>query len=109
MAGDETDIREFSDPPPQAMVARLRTTRQASIPPASFAYHTVAADPDLVARKIAEPEIMVQWSIGGRRASNRRRRLVSWRACRCAEERGWLDASADHSQRSTRPPSTVSV
>ena len=63
MAGYETEIRAFSDPPPQAMVARLRTTREVGIPPASFAYHTAAADPDLVARKIAEPEIMVEWSI----------------------------------------------
>jgi len=45
------------------MVARLRTTREVGIPPASFAYHTAAADPDLVARKIAEPEMVVEWSI----------------------------------------------
>ena len=61
--GFQPEIRAFSDPPPQAMVARLRTTREVGIPPASFAYHTAAADPDLVARKIVEPEIMIEWSI----------------------------------------------
>ena len=96
--GFQPHIRAFSDPPPQAMVARLRTTREVGIPPASFAYHTAAADPDLVARKIAEPEIMVEWSIlwPARVQSEATARFLE-SARRCAEERGWLDASADDS------------
>ncbi len=96
--GFQPEIRAFSDPPPQAMVARLRTTREIGIPPASFACHTAAADPDLVARKIAEPEIMVEWSIlwPARIRSEATARFLE-SARRCAEERGWLDASADDS------------
>jgi DNA-binding transcriptional LysR family regulator len=96
--GFQPEIRAFTDPPPQAMVARLRTTREIGIPPASFAYHTAAADHDLVARKIAEPEIIVEWSIlwpASSRSEAAARFLESAR--RCAEERGWLDASADDS------------
>jgi hypothetical protein len=96
--GFQPEIRAFTDPPPQAMVARLRTTREIGIPPASFAYHTAAADPDLVARKIAEPEIIVEWSIlwPARARSEAAARFLE-SARRCAEERGWLDASADDS------------
>jgi DNA-binding transcriptional LysR family regulator len=36
-------IQAFADPPPQAMVARLRANRELGLPPASFAYHTAAA------------------------------------------------------------------
>jgi hypothetical protein len=80
------------------MVARLRTTHEVGIPPASFAYHTAAADPDLVARKIIDPEIMVEWSIlwPARVQSEATARFLE-SARRCAEERGWLDASADDS------------
>jgi DNA-binding transcriptional LysR family regulator len=96
--GFQPEIRAFSDPPPQAMVARLRTTHEVGIPPASFAYHTAAADPDLVARKIIDPEIMVEWSIlwPARVQSEATARFLE-SARRCAEERGWLDASADDS------------
>jgi len=96
--GFQPEIRAFSDPPPQAMVARLRTTREVGIPPASFAYHSAAADPDLVARKIAEPEITVEWSLlwPARARSEAAARFLE-SARRCAEEKGWLDASADDS------------
>jgi DNA-binding transcriptional LysR family regulator len=94
--GFHPEIRAFADPPPQAMVARLRTTREIGIPPASFAHHTAAAESDLVARKIAEPEITVEWSIlwSGRVQSESTARFVE-SARRCAEERGWLDPAAD--------------
>jgi hypothetical protein len=96
--GFQPEIRAFSDPPPQAMVARMRTTREVGIPPASFAYHTAAADPDLVARKIVEPEIMVEWSIlwPGARPIGGDGSFPGERAPLC-RERGWLDASADES------------
>jgi hypothetical protein len=51
-----------------------------------------------VARKIAEPEMVVEWSIlwpARVRSEAAARFLESTR--RCAEERGWLDASADDS------------
>ena len=90
--GFQPEIHAFADPPPQAMVARLRTTREIGIPPASFAYHTAAADPDLVARKITEPEITVEWSIlwPARIQSEATARFLE-SARRCAEERSWLD------------------
>jgi DNA-binding transcriptional LysR family regulator len=96
--GFQPQIRAFSGPPPQAMVARLRTTHEVGIPPASFAYHSAAADPNLVARKIAEPEITVDWSIlwPSRVQSEATVRFLE-SARRCAEERGWLEPSAGNS------------
>jgi hypothetical protein len=51
-----------------------------------------------VARKITEPEITVEWSIlwPARARSEATARFLE-SARRCAEERGWLDASADDS------------
>jgi DNA-binding transcriptional LysR family regulator len=97
-AGFQPQIRFFSDPPPQAMVARLRTTREVGLPPASFAYHTAAADPGLIARKIAEPGIMAEWSLlwRARGQSEATARLLE-SARRCAEESGWLGPSVDDS------------
>jgi len=108
--GFQPEIRAFTDPPPQAMVARLQTTREVGIPPASFAYHTAAADPDLVARKIAEPEMVVEWSIlwPARIRSEATARFLE-SARRCAEEKGWLHpfgpdhwTHLDHSQGGAR-------
>jgi hypothetical protein len=85
-------VRAFSDPPPQAMVARLRTTREVGLPPASFAYHTAAADSGVTARKITEPEIMVEWSVlwpARARSEAVARLLESTR--RCAEDNAWLE------------------
>jgi hypothetical protein len=80
------------------MIARLRTTREVGLPPAEFAYHTAPADPGLVARKIVEPEIMVEWSIlwPARGQSEATARLVE-SARRRAEESGWLDPSVEDS------------
>src|SRR5258708_3289032 len=50
------EIRAFAEPPPHAMVARLRATREVGLPPASFAFRAPAADPGLVARKIVHPD-----------------------------------------------------
>src|SRR5882672_12729549 len=61
--GFQPQVRTFSDPPPQAMVARLRTTHEIGLPPASFAYRTAAADPDIIARKIVQPNITIEWSM----------------------------------------------
>jgi DNA-binding transcriptional LysR family regulator len=90
-SGFQPRIRAFTDPPPQAMVARLRTTREVGLPPASFAYHSAAADPGVVARKIVQPEITAQWSIlwpAGAQSEAIARFLES--AHRCSDENGWL-------------------
>jgi hypothetical protein len=49
--------------PPQAMLARLHAGREVGLTPASFAFHAVQAAPDVVARRIVQPEILDEWSI----------------------------------------------
>jgi len=90
-SGFQPRVRAFTDPPPQAMVARLRTTREVGLPPASFAYHSAAADPGVVARKIVQPEITAQWSIlwPARAQSEAIVRFLE-SARRCSDENGWL-------------------
>jgi DNA-binding transcriptional LysR family regulator len=92
--GFQPQIRAFADPPPQAMVARLRTTREVGLPLQSFARHTAAADPGVVARKIVQPEITAEWSIlwPARGQSEAIMRFLE-SARRCSGENGWLDAS----------------
>jgi DNA-binding transcriptional LysR family regulator len=90
-AGFQPHIQSFNDPPPQAMVARLRANREVGVPPASFAYHTAAGDPGYVANRIIRPEIQMEWSILWSATSPSiavNRFLESVR--RCARERGWL-------------------
>ena len=99
--GFQPEIRAFADPPPQAMVARLRTTREVGLPPASFARHTAAGDPGMTAHKIVQPEITAEWSLLWPGAAlSRRRQDVSWRARAGARKSadGW-----------TRPPWTASA
>jgi len=90
-SGFQPQVRAFADPPPQAMVARLRTTREVGLPPASFAYHSAAADPGVVARKIVQPEITAQWFIlwPARAQSEAIVRFLE-SARRCSDENGWL-------------------
>lgn len=91
-SGFQPQVRAFTDPPPQAMVARLLTTREVGLPPASYAYYTAAADPGVVARKIVLPEIMAEWSIlWSERAQSEAIARFLESARRCSEERGWLD------------------
>jgi len=94
-AGFQPRVQTFADPPPQAMVARLRATREVGLPPASFAFHAGAAEPGIVARRIVEPEILLEWTIlwaAHARSVAIARLLESAR--RCAEENGWLPRSA---------------
>ena len=93
--GFQPDIRAFADPPPQAMVARLRTTREVGLPLESFARHTAAGDPGITARKLVEPEIMAEWSLlwPVRGQSEATERFLE-SARRCSKERGWLDPQA---------------
>ena len=92
-SGFQPKVRTFADPPPQAMVARLRTTREVGLPPASFADYTAAADPDIAVRRIAQPEIRVEWSIlwsAHDESAAVTRFLESAR--RCSEEGSWLSS-----------------
>jgi DNA-binding transcriptional LysR family regulator len=93
-SGFQPQVKTFANPPPQAMIARLRTTHEVGLPPASFAYHTAAADPRMVARKIIEPEILIEWSIlwPARTPSEAIMRFLE-SVRRCAEESGWLAGS----------------
>jgi DNA-binding transcriptional LysR family regulator len=90
-SGFQPRIRSFIDPPPQAMLARLRTTQEVGVPPASFASYTAAADSGLAACRIVEPEIRVEWSVlwSARAQSAAVRRFLE-SAQRCARENGWL-------------------
>ena len=45
------------------MLARLHAGREVGLPPASFAFHAAAAEPDLVALELVQPEILTEWSM----------------------------------------------
>ena len=92
-SGFQPQIRTFADPPPPAMVARLRTTHEVGLPPASFAFHAAAAQLGVVARTLVEPTISVDWSLvwAPRAQSGAIARLLE-SARRCAEENEWLGA-----------------
>jgi len=90
-SGFQPRVRTFTDPPPPAMVARLRATREVGLPPASFAFHAAAAEPGVVARKIVQPEIPVEWSIlWAARAQSAAIARCLESARRCSEKNGWL-------------------
>ena len=95
-SGFQPRVKTFTDPPPQAMVARLRATREVGLPPAAFAVHAAAAEPGVAARKIVQPEIRVVWSIlwAARTQSAAVARFLE-SARRCSEENGWLLSSHD--------------
>src|SRR6476646_11918534 len=95
-SGFQPRIRTFADPPPQAMVARLRATDEVGLPPASFAFHAAAAQLGVVARTLVEPPISVDWSLvwASRAQSGAIARLLE-SARRCSEENGWLLMSAE--------------
>jgi DNA-binding transcriptional LysR family regulator len=93
-AGFQPRVRTFSDPPPQAMVARLRRTREVGLPPASFAFHAAAAQFGVLARTLVEPTISVDWSLvwAGRTRSEAIARFLG-SARRCSVENSWLSGS----------------
>ena len=95
-SGFQPRIRTFADPPPQAMVARLRATHEVGLPPASFAFHAAAAQLGVVARTLVEPTMSVDWSLvwASRAQSGAIARLLE-SARRCSEESGWLRVSTE--------------
>jgi DNA-binding transcriptional LysR family regulator len=89
--GFQPRVNAFADPPPQAMVARLQATQEVGLPPASFAVHSAAAEPGVVARKLIKPEILMEWSIvWAERARSQAISRFLESARRCSEENGWL-------------------
>jgi DNA-binding transcriptional LysR family regulator len=95
-AGFQPRVKTFADPPPQAMVARLRATHEVGLPPASFALHAAAAQLGVVARTLVEPTISVDWSVvwASRAQSAAIVRLLE-SARRCSDENGWSHGAAD--------------
>jgi len=92
-AGFQPRVEAFTDPPPQAMLARLQTGREVGLPPASFAFHAAAAETGLIARRIVEPEIVAEWSIlWAERAQSAAIARFLESARRCAEEHDWLSS-----------------
>ncbi len=91
------------------MVARLLATREVGLPPASFAFHAAAAEPGVVARKIVQPEIPVEWSIlwAARAQSAAIARFLE-SARRCSEENGWLLLSDEMTSAEVNAPSPSS-
>jgi DNA-binding transcriptional LysR family regulator len=95
-SGFQPQVKTFANPPPQAMVARLRATREVGLPPASYALHAGAAEPGIVTRTVAKPGVIAEWSIlwaAREQPSTIARFLESAR--RCAEENAWLHQDAD--------------
>ena len=89
-AGFEPRVTAFPNPPPQATLARLPAGREVSLAPASFGIPAAAAEPGVLARELAPPGILVEWSILWReraRSAAITRFLDSAR--RCAAENGW--------------------
>jgi DNA-binding transcriptional LysR family regulator len=92
-SGFQPRIKAIRNAPPQAMLARLHAAREVGLTPASFAFHAVQADPDVVARRIIQPEILEEWSIvwPARSESAAITRVLDT-ARQCATENGWLPA-----------------
>jgi DNA-binding transcriptional LysR family regulator len=90
-AGFEPRVTVFPDPPLAAMVARLPAGREVCFATASFAKNATAGEPGILAREIAQPGILAEWSIlwPARGQSAAITRFLD-SARRCARENNWL-------------------
>jgi DNA-binding transcriptional LysR family regulator len=110
-SGFQPRVRAFTDPPPQAMVARLQATREVGLPPASFAFHAAAAEPrrrrsqDRPAR---DPGGVVD-PVGRARPIRSDRALPRARATMLRGERLAVLVGRNDQCRSQRPESVVSL
>jgi DNA-binding transcriptional LysR family regulator len=97
-AGFQPRVTAYERPPVHAMLGRLQAGREVCPAPGSFAFHAAAAEPGIVARKLAEPEITAEWSIlwPARAESVSIDRFLE-SARRCAYENGWLRQIPAHS------------
>ena len=104
-SGFEPRIVSYADPPPQAMLARLHAGREVGLPPASLAFHAAAADSGIIARKLAQPGILAEWSIlwPARSQSAAITRFLD-SARRCADENNWLRPSDKPTSAATEAP-----
>ena len=105
-AGFEPRVTTFPDPPPGAMVARLPAGREICLAPVSFALHAAAAEPNVLARTIAQPGIQAEWSIlwpARARSAAIARFLDSAR--RCALENNWLRSPDQPTNAASEAPS----
>jgi len=93
-SGFQPRIQAFSDPPVNAMLARLSAGREVGLTPASFAFHAAEAGSGIVAREIVEPAIPVELSImWPAPAPSAAIRSFLDSARRCAAGNGWLRAT----------------
>jgi DNA-binding transcriptional LysR family regulator len=105
-SGFQPRVRAFPDPPLNAALARLQTGREVSLSPASYAFHAVAAEPGVIARKIVEPQILAEWSIlWPARAQSAAITRVLDSARRCADVNGWLRSPDKPPSAETEAPS----
>jgi hypothetical protein len=109
-SGFEPRIVSFADPPPQAMLARLQAGREVGLPPASLGSHAAGADSGLIARKIAPPGIVAEWSIlwAARAPSAAVERFLE-SARRCADQNNWLRPPDKPSGVATTAPGSVRI
>ena len=105
-SGFQPRIKAIRNAPPQAMLARLHAGREVGLTPASFAFHAIQAAPDVVARRIVQPEILEEWSIvwAARGQSAAIERVLDT-ARRCATENDWLPAQSPTATSGTDSPS----
>jgi LysR substrate binding domain len=105
-SGFQPRIKAIRNAPPQAMLARLHSGREVGLTPASFAFHAVQAAPDVVARRIVQPEILDEWSIvwAARGQSAALERILDT-ARRCAAENDWLPTQNPTATSDTDSPS----
>jgi hypothetical protein len=90
-AGFQPRVIAFERRPVLATVGRLQAGHEVCLAPGSFAFHAAAAEPGMVARELADPEISAERSLvwpARARSASIDRFLESAR--RCADENGWL-------------------
>jgi hypothetical protein len=90
------------------MLARLPSGREVNLAPASFALHAAAAEPGIVAREIAQPAIMAEWSIlWPQRAQSAAVARFLDSARRCAAENNWLLSPTESPQLDAASPAPL--
>jgi DNA-binding transcriptional LysR family regulator len=105
-SGFQPRIKAIRNAPPQAMLARLQAGREVGLTPASFAFHAVQSAPDVVARRIVQPEVLDKWSIvwpAHSQSAAIERVLDTVR--RCSTENDWLPTQEPMDTSGTGSPS----
>jgi DNA-binding transcriptional LysR family regulator len=94
-AGFQPRVNAPKNPPVLASLARLLRAREVGLVPESFAFHLADAQPGVVAREMAGPQILAEWSIlwAARAKSALIERFLE-SARRCAADNAWLTPPA---------------